>query len=121
MLELVKLKSALFFIAVTFSNPFVPDFGTQFVLALIIGLVLPCYIVKPLYDFIVSIPPVKDFEKKLAGHRHVRKLLKSKHSRLKYVIPRILAGYIVTYIIALLCGILWLILEFGGQVYPAIA
>jgi hypothetical protein len=92
-------------IVVLFSNPFVPDFGTQFLTALIIGLLLPCRIIDPVYNFIKTniiekFSVLRNFEKSLYKHPRVKKLMKTKNERFKTIIPRIIAGYVVTYMIA---------------------
>jgi len=112
MIEIAKIKAILFFIAIAFSNPFVPDFGTQFILAFAIGMVLPCRIVRPLHEFILKIPQIRKFEKHVKKHKRVREILKSRNQRVKTVVSRVLAGYIVTYIIALLAGLAYIYLEF---------
>jgi hypothetical protein len=92
-------------IAVLFSNPLVPDFGTQFLTALIIGMLLPSRVIDPIYNFmkrnlIEKISILKKFEKGLYKHPRVKKIMKTKNERLKTIIPRIIAGYVVTYTIA---------------------
>jgi hypothetical protein len=94
-------------IALWFSNPLVPDFGIQFLVAIIIGLLLPCRIIDPIYDFIKKniieqISILNRFEKSLYKHPRVKKLMKTKNERIKTIIPRIIAGYAVTYLIAYL-------------------
>lgn len=91
-------------IALWFSNPLVPDFGIQFLTATTIGLLLPNQVVDPIYDFIEKnilqkIPPLKKFEEGLYNHKRIRKIMKTKE-RVRTLIPRIIAGYVVTYAIA---------------------
>lgn len=112
MIPIAELKTVLLFIAITFSNPFIPDFGTQFLIAFVIGMILPARIVDPLHDFIRRIPQIKKFEKKIERHKRVRALVKSKHERVRTIVSRVLAGYIVTYFIALLAGLAYAYLEF---------
>jgi len=94
-------------IALWFSNPLVPDFGSQFLVALIIGMLLPCRIIDPIYEFIEKniigrISVLKKFEKSLYKHPRVKKIMKTKNERIRTIIPRIIAGYVVTYLIAYL-------------------
>ena len=84
-----SIKTILFTIGILFSNPFVPDYGLQLAVAIVIGLILPEKIVNPLNEFVLLIPGVKKFEKFL-----------SKNKKLKTIIPRIFAGYFFTYVIA---------------------
>jgi hypothetical protein len=94
--EGITLKIALLTIGIWFSNPFVPDFGTQLLTATIIGLALPKKVVKPLDRLVLKIPGIRKFQKFL-----------SKNERLKTIIPRIFAGYVITYIIG------WSLLAIG--------
>jgi hypothetical protein len=91
-------------IALWFSNPLVPDFGTQFLTALIIGLLLPSRIVNPIYQFIETkiiqkISILKKFEAGLYKHKRIKKIMKTKE-RVRTIIPRIIAGYVITYMVA---------------------
>lgn len=98
------LHPFLALIALWFSNPLVPDFGTQFIVALSIGLLLPSRVVDPIYDcieknIIQRISPLRKFEEGLYKHKRIRKIMKTKE-RVRTLIPRIIAGYVVTYTIA---------------------
>jgi hypothetical protein len=84
----VGLRELLFIIAFFFTNPLVPDFGLQLVVATLIGLILPECIVKPLDTVISKIPGVTRFKRFL-----------SRNKRLEQIIPRIIAGYVITYLI----------------------
>jgi hypothetical protein len=84
----LTLKGAVMLIGIWFSNPFVPDFGTQLLAAVTIGLLLPEKIVNPLNELVLRIPGIKKFEGFL-----------KKHKKLRTIIPRIFAGYVMTYII----------------------
>ncbi|MCD6477588.1 MAG: hypothetical protein J7K87_01160 [Candidatus Aenigmarchaeota archaeon] len=71
--------------------PGVPDFGIQLTLAIIIGMLLPESVIKPINVFLIEIlPPMNSFEYKL------RKI-----PRIKTIIPRIIAGYLFTFVIGL--------------------
>lgn len=82
------LKDILLVIAFLFTNPFVPDWGLQLIVATAIGVILPELIVSPLDRVISRIPGVPRFKSFLAKNR-----------RLQQIIPRIIAGYVVTYFI----------------------
>lgn len=82
------LKDILLVIAFLFTNPFVPDWGLQLIVATAIGMLLPELIVSPLDRAISRIPGVPRFKSFLAKNR-----------RLQQIIPRIIAGYVVTYFI----------------------
>ncbi|MDD1675423.1 MAG: hypothetical protein LUQ17_01905 [Methanomicrobiales archaeon] len=82
------LREILFIIALLFTNPFVPDWGLQLLVATIIGMLLPERVVRPLDRLISRIPGVTRFKSYL-----------SKNKRLEQIIPRIIAGYVVTYLI----------------------
>ncbi|MDD1671838.1 MAG: hypothetical protein LUO82_02405 [Methanomicrobiales archaeon] len=82
------LKDILLVIAFLFTNPFVPDWGLQLIVATAIGMLLPELIVSPLDRTISRIPGVPRFKSFLAKNR-----------RLQQIIPRIIAGYVVTYFI----------------------
>ncbi|MCD6398805.1 MAG: hypothetical protein J7L08_02685 [Candidatus Aenigmarchaeota archaeon] len=72
--------------------PVFPDWGIQITIAVIIGLILPQSFIEPINKFILEIlPPVKLFEEKL-----------KKVPRLKTIIPRIIAGYLFTFLIGLI-------------------
>jgi hypothetical protein len=85
---MVSLQEALFLIAFFFTNPFVPDFGLQLLVAALIGLILPEFIVRPLDVLISKIPGVMRF-----------KAFLSKNKRVAQIIPRVIAGYVITYLI----------------------
>ncbi|MDD1677769.1 MAG: hypothetical protein LUO93_01110 [Methanomicrobiales archaeon] len=85
---MVSLREILFLIAFLFTNPFVPDFGLQLLVATVIGLILPEFIVRPLDQLISKIPGVTRFKSFL-----------SKNKRLSQIIPRVIAGYVITYLI----------------------
>ncbi|MBU5678381.1 MAG: hypothetical protein KQA36_00610 [Candidatus Aenigmarchaeota archaeon] len=89
------LKEVLITIGLFFTNFFVPDFGSQFLVALGIGLILPEKVVEPIHKIILKIPGVKKFESVL-----------SKNKRLQTIIPRIIAGYFFTYLIGAICLLL---------------
>ncbi|KXB00698.1 hypothetical protein AKJ40_00950 [candidate division MSBL1 archaeon SCGC-AAA259M10] len=63
------LQHILLFVGIGFTNPFVPDFGTQFITATIIGTVVPKVIVSPLHCFLLKVPllgaGICKFEQKL--------------------------------------------------------
>lgn len=86
------LEKILLLIGTWFSNPFIPDFGVQFGLSTAIGLLLPERIVKPISKSIEKIPGIgkfiQKFEKKLENYE-----------KFKYIVPRIIAGYAITYCI----------------------
>jgi len=82
------LRDILFVIALLFTNPFFPDWGLQLLVATIIGLILPERIVIPLDRLISKIPGITRFKRYL-----------SKNKRLEQIIPRIIAGYVITYLI----------------------
>jgi hypothetical protein len=81
------LREILFLIGFFFTNPFVPDFGLQLLVATAVGLVLPESIVQPLDVQISRIPGVTRFKSFL-----------SRNKRLAQIIPRIIAGYVITYL-----------------------
>jgi hypothetical protein len=82
------LREILLLIAFFFTSPFVPDFGLQLVVATLIGLVLPDWVVTPLDNLITKVPGVTWFKRFLSRNR-----------RLAQIIPRIIAGYVITYLI----------------------
>jgi hypothetical protein len=82
------VRDILLLIALFFTNPFVPDFGLQILIATAIGLILPRSVVDPLDRLISRIPGVTRFKKFL-----------SRNERLSQIIPRIIAGYVITYLI----------------------
>jgi len=86
------LKTVLLTIGLMFSNPIFMDFGLQFLASLLIGLILPKIIINPINNIVLKIPGVKAFEDFL-----------SKNDRLKTIVPRIIAGYLFTYIIGFVC------------------
>jgi len=72
--------------------PVIPDGGIQITIAIIIGLTLPESFIEPINKFILEIlPPIRLFEEKL-----------KKFPRLKTIIPRIIAGYLITFLIGLI-------------------
>lgn len=93
----MDLGQILLFIGLLFSNPFIPDYGLQFIVALLIGLILPEAIVNPIDKLVRKIPGVERFVNWLG-----------KNKRIRTIIPRILAGYFFTYLIG------WLLLLVGG-------
>ena len=84
----LTLKGVLMLIGLWFSNPFIPDFGIQFLVSFTIGMLLPQKIVEPLNKIVLKVPYVDKFEKFLKSHR-----------RFRTIIPRIFAGYFITYCI----------------------
>jgi len=86
------LKTVLLTIGLMFSNPILMDFGLQFLASLAIGLILPKFMINPINTIMLKIPGVKTFEDFL-----------SKNERLKTIVPRIIVGYLFTYIIGFVC------------------
>jgi hypothetical protein len=82
------LREIFLLIAFFFTNPFVPDFGLQLLVATAIGLILPYSVVQPLDTLISKIPGITRFKAFLSGNK-----------RLAQIIPRIIAGYVITYLI----------------------
>ncbi|MEM7826055.1 MAG: hypothetical protein QW451_00275 [Candidatus Aenigmatarchaeota archaeon] len=93
----MDFRQIFLLIGLLFSNPFIPDYGLQFLAALLIGLILPDSIVNPIDKLVRKVPGVERFVKWLG-----------KNKRIKTIIPRILAGYFFTYLIG------WLLLFIGG-------
>lgn len=89
------MKELLMLIGLMFSNPVFPDFGLQFLVSLIIGLLLPEVIINPIDKLVRKIPGVEKFVKHLG-----------KNKRLRTIIPRILTGYFFTYLIGWICLLL---------------
>jgi hypothetical protein len=85
---MVVLREILLIIAFFFTNPFVPDFGLQLLVATVIGLILPDFVVQPLDGLISKIPGVTRFKGFLSGNK-----------RIAQIIPRVIAGYVITYLI----------------------
>jgi cellulose synthase/poly-beta-1,6-N-acetylglucosamine synthase-like glycosyltransferase len=92
----MDLRQILFFIGLMFSNPIIPDYGLQFLASLLIGLLLPSFIIDPIDKLVRKIPGVERFVKLLG-----------KNKRIRTIIPRILAGYFFTYLIG------WIFLLIG--------
>lgn len=86
------LPDVLFLIGAWFTNPFVPDFGVQFALSTAIGLVLPERAIEPINKGIKKIPGIGKIIQK-----YERKL--ENHEKIKHIVPRVLAGYVTTYLI----------------------
>jgi hypothetical protein len=82
------LREILFLIAFFFTNPFVPDFGLQLLVATVIGFILPESVVHPLDVLISRLPGVMRFKSFL-----------SRNKRIAQIIPRVIAGYVITYLI----------------------
>lgn len=88
-MSLPAIKSILITAGLLIGMPVVPDWGIQIAIALAIGLILPHKIIKPIDNFVkVIFPPAKMFEEKLHSHPRFKKL-----------IPRIIAGYLFTFLI----------------------
>ncbi|MDI6719000.1 MAG: hypothetical protein QMD46_05255 [Methanomicrobiales archaeon] len=99
MIGLVSGKTVLFTIWLLFSNPFVPDWGLQLLVSVIIGLLLPEIIVHPLDSLISRIPGVTRFKEYLRNHERLKGLYSSGSRRLQQIVPRTIAGYLFTYMI----------------------
>lgn len=93
----MDMEQFFLLIGLLFSNPFIPDYGLQFIVALLIGLILPDCVVNPLDRLVKKVPGVERFTNWLGKNKKIRTL-----------IPRILAGYFFTYLIG------WLLLLIGG-------
>jgi len=91
----LKLKYILLVIGLLFSNFIIPDFGLQLGVSFLIGMILPDRIIEPIDNILRKIPPIRFFERKMR-----------KHKKFKHIFPRILAGYLFTYIIGWTCLIL---------------
>jgi hypothetical protein len=75
-----------------------------------IGILLPERIVHPLDGLISRIPGVKRFKEYLRTHRWMQRFHASKSKRIQQIIPRIIAGYLFTYLIGWSALGLWYIL-----------
>ena len=85
------LKTTLITAGLLIGMPVVPDWGIQIAIALTIGMLLPEKTIKPIDKFVkVIFPPAKIFEDQLKNHEKFKKF-----------IPRIIAGYLFTFIIGL--------------------
>ena len=85
------IKAALVTAGLIIGIPVFPDFGIQAATAFFIGMALPENIIDPIDHFVkIIFPPAKTFEDKLKNHK-----------RLKKLIPRIIAGYLFTFIIGI--------------------
>lgn len=85
------IKTTLITAGLLIGIPVVPDWGIQIAIAIIIGLVLPEKIIIPVDSFVKAIfPPATIFEEKLKNNK-----------RLKKILPRIIAGYLFTFIIGM--------------------
>ncbi|MCD6396603.1 MAG: hypothetical protein J7L71_03610 [Spirochaetaceae bacterium] len=91
-MSLEAIRGFLITAGLLIGMPVLPDWGIQIAIAVIIGLVLPQSFIEPINKFILEIlPPIRLFEEKL-----------KKVPRLKTIIPRIIAGYLVTFLIGLI-------------------
>lgn len=85
------LKTTLITAGLLIGIPVFPDWGIQIAIAVAIGLLLPERIILPVDNFVkVVFPPAKMFEERL-----------QKNKRLKKLIPRIIAGYLFTFLIGI--------------------
>lgn len=85
----MSLRATLIAAGLLIGVPIFPDWGIQITLSTAIGLVLPQRVIRPMNLLVLVIaPPAIVFERKLS-HR----------PRLKHLIPRIMAGYLVTILI----------------------
>ncbi len=85
------LKTSLVTAGLLIGIPVFPDWGIQIAIAFAIGMVLPERMIKPIDGFVKFIfPPTKIFEQKLEGYK-----------RFKKFIPRIIAGYLFTFLIGI--------------------
>ncbi|MEM5766125.1 MAG: hypothetical protein QW423_00585 [Candidatus Aenigmatarchaeota archaeon] len=84
----MDIRQILFLIGLLFSNPIVPDWGLQFAVSFLIGLILPDFIINPIDRVVRKIPGVEKFVEFLGRNKRIRT-----------IIPRILAGYFFTYLI----------------------
>jgi hypothetical protein len=85
------LKTTLITAGLLIGIPIFPDWGIQLAIAFFIGMFLPEKSITPIDNFIKMIlPPVKIFEEKL-----------KKFPRFKKFIPRIIAGYLFTFLIGI--------------------
>ena len=109
-ISLFSGKTVLFTIWLLFSNPFVPDWGLQLMVSVVIGLLLPEIIVNPLDNLISRIPGVTRFKDYLHNHERLKGLYSSKSKRLQQIIPRTIAGYVFTYLIGWTALLFWYVL-----------
>lgn len=85
------LKSSLITAGLLIGIPIFPDWGIQIAIAIAIGMLLPEKMISPIDNFVKMVfPPTKIFEEKLG-----------KSKRLKKIIPRIIAGYMFTFLIGI--------------------
>lgn len=115
------IKNILLFIGIGFTNPVVPDGGSQFLAAVIIGTVVPKMMVSPLHCFLLKIPliglGVQKFEQKLENANKFEIPFSDREidlKRFKTAFPRLIAGYFFTYIIGGICLMLYFSLFVGG-------
>lgn len=101
----ITIKTLFITIGLWFSNPFVPDFGIQFLTATTIGLLIPKQFVAPLSSIVFRLFAFLQ-KKKIPGAKEFIGFLK-KHKRSRNLIPRIFAGYVITYAIG------WSVLAIG--------
>lgn len=88
---LETVKTTLITAGLLIGIPVVPDWGIQIAIAIIIGLLLPERTIIPIDNFVkVVFPPATILEDKLRKNR-----------RLKKLIPRIIAGYLFTFLIGI--------------------
>lgn len=86
-----SLKSTLIMAGLLIGMPLVPDWGIQILIAFAIGMLLPEWVIIPVDKFVkVIFPPAKLFEEKLENHKKFKKF-----------IPRIIAGYMFTFLIGI--------------------
>ena len=84
-----SLKTTLVTAGLLIGIPIFPDWGLQLAIAFFIGMLLPENFISPIDNFVKFIfPPTKIFEEKLG-----------KFKRFKKFIPRIIAGYLFTFLI----------------------
>jgi len=83
------LKTTLITAGLLIGIPIFPDWGIQITIAFFIGMLLPEKCIKPIDNFVKTIlPPVVIFEEKL-----------EKFPKFKKFIPRIIAGYLFTFLL----------------------
>ena len=83
------VKSTLVTAGLIIGIPIFPDGGIQFAAAFTIGMLLPEKFISPLDKFVKFIfPPAKIFEEKM-----------KKFKRFNKIIPRLIAGYLFTFLI----------------------
>jgi len=86
-----SVKTALVTAGLIIGIPVFPDWGIQLTIAFFIGMLLPEKAIRPLDNFVkIIFPPAKMFEDKM-----------KKFKRFKKFIPRIIAGYLFTFIIGI--------------------